>query len=312
MIAQAAARSISRQVKTWLGQGRSITRTASVSKSACNLVIDGDGVIALVTPRIGDGPFNVVLDGPIAFDATINSGARATSTPDRLIIDHLEIDLGKAIVWEPRPAWPELRARWITCSPVLSYTEPSCIERLHILCAFYARHSVFFPLLGICPKAGTGTSAGPGMPGNALGKIARDRAQAALGDLYAGWYGDRDRLREGAVAFAGLGGGLTPAGDDFLAGLMLWAWLVHPAPGTFCRSLAEAAMPLTTTLSAAFLRAAARGQCSAAWHTLLAALGTGTPLDDAVQRILAHGATSGADALLGFLSFSDHSMRNDT
>ena len=52
MIAQAAARSISRQVKTWLDRGQSVTRTVSVFKSACNLVTDGDEVIALVTPSL--------------------------------------------------------------------------------------------------------------------------------------------------------------------------------------------------------------------------------------------------------------------
>jgi len=80
-------------------------------------------------------------------------------------------------------------------------------------------------------------------------------------------------------------------------------WLAHPTPRSLCRALVEAAAPRTTTLSAAFLRAAAQGEWSAAWHVLLAALNEGTEVEitAAVQDVLAHGATSGADALAGFL-----------
>ena len=124
-------------------------------------------------------------------------------------------------------------------------------------------------------------------------------------ELVAGWAGDEDALRRGARRLAGLGGGLTPAGDDFLAGLMLRAWLDHPAPEAFCWPIVDAAAPRTTALSAAFLRAAARGECSAAWHGLLAALAGGGPalLEEAMCRVLAHGHTSGADMLAGFLGW---------
>jgi len=102
---------------------------------------------------------------------------------------------------------------------------------------------------------------------------------------------------------AGLGSGLTPAGDDFLMGVMLRAWLAHPEPESFCQQIVEIAAPRTTTLSAAFLRAASRGGCSAAWHTLLNTLESSAQpqLEKAVQAILCHGHTSGADILAGFL-----------
>jgi len=84
---------------------------------------------------------------------------------------------------------------------------------------------------------------------------------------------------------------------------MLWAWLAHPAPEPFCHTLAEVAIPRTTTLSAALLRAAARGECEATWHRLLTALSADSAgqLAPAVQQVMAHGATSGADMLAGFL-----------
>jgi hypothetical protein len=96
---------------------------------------------------------------------------------------------------------------------------------------------------------------------------------------------------------------LTPGGDDFLCGAMLWAWLAHSRPGSLCHAIARSAAPRTTTLSAAFLWAAARGECSAAWHRLLEALaeGNGVGIAQAGQGVLARGATSGADTLAGFL-----------
>jgi len=130
------------------------------------------------------------------------------------------------------------------------------------------------------------------------------RTRQAVQALRAGWDGNLSQLAWGAARLAGLGPGLTPAGDDFLVGVMLWAWLANPDPAAFCRVVAETAAPRTTTLSAAWLRAAAQGQCSAAWHQLLAVLSNKEPLEPAVQNVLAHGATSGADTLAGFLGLA--------
>ena len=123
-----------------------------------------------------------------------------------------------------------------------------------------------------------------------------DAAGEATGLLQAGWQGDEDQLGAGAARLAGLGSGLTPSGDDFLTGVMTWAWLDHPDPPALCHSLLDASALRTTTLSAALLGAAARGECSAAWQVLLAALaqGSDSDLDAAVRDVLSVGATSGA------------------
>jgi len=152
------------------------------------------------------------------------------------------------------------------------------------------------------------------MQGSAHAGAVSAAAWCAAEALREGWGGRVERLHEGALALAGLGSGLTPAGDDFLTGAMLWAWLAHPVPAPFCRALVEAAIPRTTLLSAAFLRAAARGECSASWHGLLEALSERAEargaswqlaLHQAVQEIMAYGATSGADTLAGFLYASE-------
>ncbi|MBI4769095.1 MAG: DUF2877 domain-containing protein [Chloroflexi bacterium] len=126
--------------------------------------------------------------------------------------------------------------------------------------------------------------------------------------------GAGEALREGARLLAGVGGGLTPAGDDFIVGAMLaaWAGLAGPGAESRCPAIVEAAAPLTTALSAAFLRAAARGECSEQWHTLFESLAVGqigdwrleigdwTPCVE-IGGVLAVGHTSGADALAGLL-----------
>ena len=137
----------------------------------------------------------------------------------------------------------------------------------------------------------------------AAGPGNRPWPPGAVEALQAGWAGDQDALRRAARSLAGRGAGLTPSGDDALVGAMLRAHLDHPDPLSFCGPVVDEAAPRTTLLSAAFLRAAARGECSAAWHHLLHAVtGEHAPdVDTACLEVLSHGATSGADMVLGFL-----------
>ena len=141
-----------------------------------------------------------------------------------------------------------------------------------------------------------------------LGRRVRPAVESLLAALQAG---DREGVAQGTGALAGLGPGLTPAGDDLLVGLMaglhMWnrpllgsGWSAEEA----CRAIAETAAPRTTTLSAAWLRAAAGGEFAEPWHQLAAALGgqSRNELQVAVDRILREGATSGADALAGLLA----------
>ena len=71
-----------------------------------------------------------------------------------------------------------------------------------------------------------------------------------------------------------------------------------------CAGLGGVVARQTNRLSAALLRCAADGLFAKAWHDLAAALAAGRPADAtaAADRLLGHGATSGADALAGFLT----------
>lgn len=92
------------------------------------------------------------------------------------------------------------------------------------------------------------------------------------------------------LMLAGCGPGLTPEGDDLLAGYAAGLVLWHGKSGE-ASTLAEAAAPLTTGLSAALLRHAAHGELPEPAHALLHA---GDP-----GPLLAFGASSGRALLRG-------------
>src|SRR5204863_7812126 len=125
----------------------------------------------------------------------------------------------------------------------------------------------------------------------------------------------REQLCAGVQKIAGLGPGLTPAGDDFLLGLMAALIMQSPprlaavpAPQAFtannlCTLIGTVAAHQTTRLSATWLRYAAQGEFGAPWHGLAQSLASRRPepIQQAARRILATGATSGRAALAGFV-----------
>ena len=112
-----------------------------------------------------------------------------------------------------------------------------------------------------------------------------------------------------AKQLAGLGQGLTPAGDDFMMGALHAAWIIHPFEKVkiLADEIANTAAPLTTSLSAAWLKSAGKGETGILWHDFFTALLFAQPLNiqDTIDNILAVGETSGADALAGFFSTFD-------
>ena len=104
----------------------------------------------------------------------------------------------------------------------------------------------------------------------------------------------------------GLGRGLTPSGDDMVAGLLLalnrWREALRPETGVedINRSVEEWARLHTTALSATLIKCAARGLASERLIHALDSIMTGTPsLDDSLPPLLQWGASSGMDSLLG-------------
>jgi hypothetical protein len=132
--------------------------------------------------------------------------------------------------------------------------------------------------------------------------ISPDDLRALETALAAEDHGDGARV---AARIAGLGPGLTPSGDDLLAGALAFhAWAEaagHAGIGAgFRAAVSEAAVPRTTRLAGQLLRAAACGQVTAPVGALLSSIfrRAGTFPPD-LAPVLAIGETSGADMLAG-------------
>lgn len=151
-----------------------------------------------------------------------------------------------------------------------------------------------------------------------LGQVRQETplARMALPKLrllvQAAWEQDMVGVEEATRGLAGLGPGLTPAGDDVLAGFAAVMALLSvqlsadAAPrGYLSEVVAAVARPGTTMLSGVLLDYAARGEVAEHVGELLLALALPTEesgvVVHAADKLLAFGATSGGDMLLGML-----------
>jgi hypothetical protein len=105
------------------------------------------------------------------------------------------------------------------------------------------------------------------------------------------------RVLQGVRLLAGVGPGLTPAGDDVLAGYAAARRLVRGASaGARVRGLSEVAAGRSSPLGLAYLRCAERGELPDVGAALLAAMlqGSVDSAVDAAARVREWGASSGA------------------
>ncbi len=244
----------------------------SVHQQAVNLCTGDDRWLALVTPQVGLGPFHLEVPAPALAGLSVGSPAQLGGTtldfPDR------QINFHHATRWSSTlPAQPPL--------PSIATHEWLCANQ-------YWLHS---PLWS--------------SPTTTLTRMAHQGWDALQRGVRAA---DAGQLAAGAAQLAGLGPGLTPAGDDFLLGWLAGIWsgalADTPAwtPQNIGKIIAQVAIPRTTRLSGSWLRYAAVGQFGEPWHALINALRhtAALPRHQAWQRILQSGATSGHDALAGF------------
>ncbi|MCA9923413.1 MAG: DUF2877 domain-containing protein [Anaerolineales bacterium] len=251
-------------------------RTTAVSllhlfNQACNLVNQVGDAISLVTPQIGPGPFAAVL--PVSsMQEIISSASSFRVESESLFINSLEIDIMTADMWQPQPDWRAIRghcAIWGKQQPAIAvWVQQKRMQRLQ---------------------------------GNTA--VSRRLHQLEAEIVWAVQNNQLDRVRYAVERLAGLGPGLTPAGDDFLMGMMYGLWATRPEEVArfWADVVVKTAVPRTTTLSAAWLKAAARGEAVAAWHELGRWLVRNeSEWETAVNAILQTGHSSGADALAGF------------
>jgi hypothetical protein len=122
---------------------------------------------------------------------------------------------------------------------------------------------------------------------------------------------DPTRVQGVLLRLVGRGVGLTPSGDDAIVGIL--AVLHRCAPSAVAAgpidALSAALAPVldrTTAISAHFLRLALRGEFGERLVSVVdACCSPSGPDPDVVDRLLATGATSGADALVGVTAAAD-------
>jgi len=253
--------------------------------NACNLINAKDEILAVVSPGIGNGPFNLVVN-QVDFLTQIPSDPQLSIDHGKLHLGRMIINTTTAQIWQPHPNWPALhRQKHILLS--------SC----EIIEGILTSHAPPDSLANLTVAAS---------PSNRLQSQIFTHARQAIALLSTGLpNNDPSSIKAGASRLAGLGPGLTPAGDDFLLGILLGLWALLPSnqAHTISGTILQAAAPRTSPLSTAWLKAAAAGEAGESWHHLFEAIINDDVgrLRGAVHRILPTGHTSGADALAGFV-----------
>jgi hypothetical protein len=271
--------------RVWLNEAQQ-ARVLHVFEKVCNLESDTGRVVSLVSPEIGDGPLNIVVP-TLLFDSYIRVGVRVAIKGSQIGIGDLIVDVSGARIWNPIPPWGEIQFALSKDSRFNSLIERGLRESAP------AGSLAQLVIRGDSPESSTS---------NLIIERARSPAVNLCRGLQAG---DVDTCLKGVRGLAGLGEGLTPSGDDFIVGCLLAAWAsgLGEHEGHLVSTIPAEAARITSSLSAAWIWAAARGECSAAWHTLFERLLSSgqVEIQAAVKQLISIGHTSGADALAGFV-----------
>ncbi len=267
----------------------------AVHPRSCYLVGEEGDIYAVVPETYGNGPLNVVIPASYAeILEALAPAALVTSSGRYLILgESLEVGLEKAVLWDPK-AHPALGA------------DPAGLYRsLTELYKTAVARSPEQSLARLLPYLREEDLPAP------FQTVAHfPRSHALIGGLVTSLARrSRRSLKVVASSLAGLGPGLTPAGDDFLAGVLLALAMVqeHREDGELMelgRLLLDTAAPRTHEISAAYLKAAHVGEASERWHDLFGAVvvGEAQPIATAALGVMTAGETSGADMLAGFLA----------
>jgi len=246
----------------------------SVFARACNIACR-DSLLSLVAPGAAAAPTAFVLArGVDDLRSRYRIGDAVARRGARLASRSCVVDLAGATVWRPR------ERSFVVDQAQLDANLRVCRTRLDA--RLPARASVV----------------------HREGRVVCECLEDACRD------GDFDAALAQASRLIGWGEGLTPAGDDFLVGMLaaLHALACSPARMGLVARLGgalELQASRTTAVAAHALRLAARGHFSADLHRLFEALLSSADAEDvrrSADDALDVGATSGADRVAGLLA----------
>jgi hypothetical protein len=271
-----------------IASGRAASaRIHSVHRSVVNVSVDG-GLLAIASPTTGGLPNGILVDLGADFRTLgLRPGMAVVFAETGLEVPRIDlhIDLAQATRWSPRLRRPD-----------------GGIERAAD--RWRGRSNAAWAIGR--DRAATG----------GLGTVLRDepddahdlgvarRARAILVELRVALLaGDRVAAVRAARGLIGLGPGLTPSGDDLLAGIEVALHALGAPAAGFIGGALEDVDDRTTAVAATLLRHAASGEFAERFHATLAAFlaEDDAALPAAIDRAVAWGATSGTDSLLGML-----------
>jgi hypothetical protein len=243
---------------------------------------EDDRLYTLACRRSDDAPCTLVVDIPSFASLGVRAGTPAASDGAELVVGRaLAVDLASAAPWSSTlPPWPAhgIPVRWAR--------------------AFVDREGVGG---GVKPRSG---------PRNAVEVETGRRLSAATAGLQAALLAGRmDEAHRRGRRLIGLGPGLTPAGDDYVLGLAtVCAMPGGSARARECRDLLARLIDdnaeRTNVISQAAMAQAARGRVRDSIVRFAHAItgGSRPAMEVRARRLIAIGATSGTDIMLGMLA----------
>ena len=271
-------------------------RVVGVFPRSCHVLNAEGRVTCIVDRQLGKGPVNVCVDVPKGFalaDLGVETGTHVRRIREDVYLgDRIVLDLSGAELWTPPLMGPQAGAAEVR-------------PRTRTLCAALGQDAPdegLAPLVPIAEHLAWGWTVEP-EPTTPVTTVALPNALGLVRGLVSI---DTPLVDASVAGLIGLGPGLTPSGDDFLAGLMVALVCVGPdaAVSALRGSIATLAPDRTTALSATLLAHAGQGASSETAHRLLKTLFEAGDQPDAekVARELADvGHTSGWDLLAGLL-----------
>jgi len=266
----------------WL-QATSSARVLHLFDYGINFINQSKGILSVVTQEVGPGPLSIVLSSkngrPGELRERLAPSDTVTVENGILIAGCCSIETTNAAPWEPVPNWHLLSQGQL----------------------FHGLAIVEFILRKFAPK-------------ESLARVFRggnlNDWQAAVHEVWSNCSIHNGESAGGSLIhvgeqLAGLGQGLTPAGDDFLMGICyaLFAFRNPPVWRICAERIGEVASKVTSSLSGAWLIAAGRGEASLIWHRLVDSLivADDRSIASLTLGITKIGHTSGADSLTGFV-----------
>ena len=260
----------------------------SVFPAAANITFPGDFILSLnavTSPCMPNGLQLSALPATFPFSA-LRAGMPVLFGAQRLLIEAVDcsLDLSTCTQWDPhieRPAQLDMEIVEGNREWLLAWHPPGV--PLHFVSC--SMHEAWHP---------------PGVPLHFC-SIHEEKCSGTPGGCQI------HNVRSMAQYLCGRGVGLTPTGDDILAGWMAVNWLLYGPSACLleaCQQIVTVAKQQTHLLSQCWLGYAAAGNVAMPIKALLDAL---TKEDDiqlaaAMQAVLSMGATSGHDLMQGILS----------